>query len=59
MARPEKTDFAVYETNKNAKYTMSYTCTCCGKPSQATGDDMKGLFVGRCENGTDATIFAS
>lgn len=54
-----KTDFSVYQTDKTATYTMAYTCDCCGKPAVATGADKTGMFVGRCNAGTSATVMAS
>jgi hypothetical protein len=54
-----KTDFAVYKTDRNARYTMAYLCACCGKPAIATGDDMKGMFFGECGRGTKSTVLAS
>jgi hypothetical protein len=56
--KPKKVDFAVYETNKNAAYTMAYNCF-CGKPVIGYSDDMKGLFAGLCENDHPTSVFAS
>lgn len=58
MTKPKKVDYAVYKTNKNAKYTMAYTCL-CGKPVVGYGDDENGLFVGLCEDRHSTTVMAS
>lgn len=50
--------FAVYKTNPNAQYAMSYTCG-CGEPVIGYSDDMKGLFFGVCGNGHESTVMAS
>lgn len=56
--KPKQVNFAVYETNKNAPYTMAYTCT-CGLLVVGYGEDQKGLFVGQCGNGHYTTVTAS
>lgn len=57
--KPKKTDFAVYERNDDAKYTMAYNCSECGKPVIGYSDDKKGLFFGTCENGHETNVMAS
>lgn len=54
----KKVGFAVYKTNKNAQYTMAYTCD-CGQPVIGYSDDSHGMFVGTCGNGHTTTVLAS
>ncbi|MBG0814164.1 hypothetical protein [Planomonospora sp. ID82291] len=54
----KKTDFAVYTTNHNAAFTMSYTCH-CGQQVIGYGDDSQGLFTGTCGKGHSTTVMAS
>ncbi|WP_185844591.1 hypothetical protein [Nonomuraea sp. WAC 01424] len=50
--------FAVYKTNHDAGYAMSYTCD-CDEPVIGYGDDEDGMFTGTCRNGHTTTVLAS